>query len=177
MQDQSNIRWANQGRGFDAETMSPRMAKLARVDLEEIWHLAGELVTTMEYGGSMYDTNMHDIKHAIRRKLITVSDEFRLVEINEANRRSGLPEWKDMEDFKKKNTIHDFKKLQNGVNNMRSHYTRNNGDHVFNPNTEGVTDESHILLVAYCPLCQEEEAELDRQSELSYDPAWYGWEM
>ena len=101
MQDQSNIRWADQGRSFDAGTMSPRMAKLARVDLEEIWHLAGELVTTMEYGGPMYDTNMHDIKHAIRRKLITVSDEFRLVEINEENRAAVLPEWKDMEDFKK----------------------------------------------------------------------------
>jgi hypothetical protein len=59
---------------------------------------------------------------------------------------------------------------------MRSHYdTTLNGEsfHVFNPNTEGVTDEGHILLVAYCPLCQEEEAELDRQSELSYD-RWYG---
>jgi hypothetical protein len=91
MIDQSNIRWAEQGREFDAETMSPLLADVARVDLEEMWHLAGELTATMEYSGPMYDTDMHDIKHAIRRKLITVSDKIRLAEINEANRRSGLP--------------------------------------------------------------------------------------
>jgi len=47
----------------------------------------------------------------------------------------------------------------NGVTDMktRSHYTKDNGDHVFNPNTEGVTDEGHILLPIHCPLCNKTE--------------------
>jgi hypothetical protein len=47
---------------------------------------------------------------------------------------------------------------------MRSHFTQDNGDHVFNPNTEGVTDEGHILSVTHCPICNEEE-EAERAAE------------
>lgn len=46
---------------------------------------------------------------------------------------------------------------------MRSHYDRTifgESFHVFNPNTEGVTDEGHYLSVDHCPLCQEGEAEV-----------------
>jgi len=55
---------------------------------------------------------------------------------------------------------------------MRSHYdTTRNGEtfHVFNPNTEGVTDEGHILRPYSCPLCQEEEAEHYCEYVRSYD--------
>ena len=54
----------------------------------------------------------------------------------------------------------------------RSHYTKTlNGEtfHVFNPNTEGVTDEGHILSPIHCPLCNEEPLKECRACGISMD--------